>query len=493
MFTKISKILLFLSLNFHSFLCNQNPLHLTNSDKILPVFPSHKLTSLTPKIPPDKLQLDSCSYFTHVNIIDKDPTSETSISNSIPMTISLYTNNSYLISPFAKGCDNFGFYDCDLECNVTTTNSVIEDPFLHLEGNITYVNIELDNLHLKSSHLQLLYVDKCIRNHPEETFNSVSGSLGLGIGGTNRKIFTQDPSFSIFLHSDGQQGELIFGLDTSKIADYSSMTLFYSTNNWEIPLKGSISLKGSELTNSTHNFSGTVLFNVNACYIGFPADLFTLVLEWLSVYKFICNAKNYDLSLPHTCTYKGDPWNLPSISITDTLDGSLISIGPEIYLRKMGVWKYDFLIVQLDSKSLNEGFLNARQYDNIIMLGMPFLKWHYVYFGSEGTNTILIYHSINAKLSHSKEEQEEGNGRSYLGYLLLGFCIIVIVFILILAGLLYKQSRKKKPEMVVKSVQTLGLEPEQTLRDNLYIKTLQRQASGKVVNPSKFSQMSDKV
>jgi len=417
------------------------------------------------------------------------------MSNSIPMMISLYTNNSYLISPFADECNEFGFYDCnsDPKCKITNLTSTIQDPFLLLEGNITYVSVDLDNQHLHNSEMQFLYVDKCIRNHVEDTFNFVSGSIGLGTGGANRKIFTQDPSFSIYMNSDGQEGELIFGLDTSKIADYSSMTLFYSTNNWEIPIEASINAHaGSEKTNHTSNFTGTIIFNINACYIGFPSSLFNTVLQWLSLYKFKCQPQANLSTIPYTCDYKGDPLNLPSITITDNLDASSIRIGPEIYLRKIAENTYDFLIVQLESKNMSGDYSKTQKYEeNVIMLGVPFMKWHYLYFGNEGTNAIIIYHSKNVDLSHpdkDKEKTGENKDNSYIGYLLFGICITVVIFVLILVGLLCKQSRNdRKPIMVMRGVQTGLDETEQGLRDQLYLGSLQRQTSGRVINPSRFS------
>jgi len=432
------------------------------------------------------LRPDSCPFTTDVNIFGQN----SSLINHVPMSISLYTSRSFLVSPSSEGCDNFVPYDCSHQagCNQSEVYETFEYPFFQLEGNLTTANISFNDKLTESSETELLYVHTCRKNWSQlAPPQKVSGSIGFGVD-PNKPKFLKTESFSIYTYPEGQQADLIFGFDPSKIANYSNIRLFYSNKNWEIPVQAEVTLSTNadeESQSEETTFDGNIIFDINSCYLSFPLDLFKFVLKQLAQYNLTCTNLNNDQTLPYTCTYLGDPKALPDVVISDLSIANEIRIEPYIYLGNRKNNTFDFMIIP-SVQRIQEEYASSLKYSTYIILGLPFLKEHYIYFSSEGMNRVVIYHSQHPNHNFGLESlKDSDSNNSYIGLIIVGVLAGLTIGALVYSCIAHQCNKRKITEPIGLEI----AEEEDQLKDRLILDVNQRQSTGRVIKLSRFAQI----
>ena len=429
------------------------------------------------------LRPDSCSFMTNVNIFGQN----LEMTNHIPMSLALYTSKSFIVSPESEGCsESFIPYNCSQEngCKQSEASKTFQYPFFQLEGNLTHLNASLSNKFNESSEIEVLYAQTCRKNWSQTTPQQVGGSIGFGV--SSKQGFLNTESFSIYTYPEGYQAELILGLDPSKIANYSNIRLFYSNSNWEIPMQSVVTFNlGSESYSGAIAFEDKLIFDINSCYLSFPKYLFEHTLSQLAEYHHLnCTSRSGDITLPLTCTYSGDPKSLPDIVIADVAIENEIRIEPNIYLSKRKDNIFDLMIVQ-SVQRIGEEFASSLKYSSYVILGLPFLKEHYIYFSRGGTNRIVIYHSKSSKDDFQNLHDENSNN-SYIGFIIVGVLAGLTLGAVIFSCLAQKCNKRKE------ETHEMGLEilEENDHKEDFLIDLNQRLTSGRVIKPSRFAQLS---
>ena len=494
MYSKQSNLLLFLYISIYLWhLSLINAVFLQNN-----VTPYSHHTLVRPvhsDIESTRLDFDSCTFVTQVSLMNTIGSSKTNNINfdSIPMSLSLFTNESFIIGLSSDGCDDFINYDCvsAYQCISTNKTHTVDYPSFRIEGVLANAGVYLDYEYLRDSHMQVTYVKKCQKDHKEEVLPTVAGFIGLGIGGQNGENFSYSPLFSIFIHPDGHNGELLFGLDLDRISDPNDNFTFTTNVNWEISLNSSIFLQTPNSSKSLiTKYTGTAIFDMNSCFIGVPTDLFDIIIEWLHQYGLACENSNKTVT-PYTCKHVlKNQTGFPSILFEDITKRDAIIIEPKIYLYKVGESMYKLMIVPLSAS--HNGVTVTDKYINYIILGLPYLQRHYLYFDGQEGNQVTVYKS---RLVSDEENDRSGQEEDPMSGIYIFFGVLVGV--LICAVLIFSLSCRNKDNEEARSLKmprgyrerpSSSYSHSNSLRERLAYNLEAGSKAGVIIRPSRFRQ-----
>jgi len=306
------------------------------------------------------------------------------------MMLGLYTSQTLL----PNKCLDFYTYSCKAyNCTIRENNASSVYPSFSASGKKVTATLYLEYTHwYLSVDSNALLTDTCTSS--AEYGTGRYGILGLGRTAGSELNFggVGYPVFSIYLPTDSSSGKLLFKNDPSYTKSSHPIAQIETDTDWKILIDGSISVGKQEYFAKTH-----LIFDLNADSIGFPRDLFQIILDYLSTFGVSCDESSYQPA----CSYPdGHIYQLPDIIITS---GSFrIPIPPQLYVLNVGTQDYmtsfNLNINALGTNETGRSFV-TNEYSNTIILDSSFMTYYYTVFdGADNRQKqkITLYISKNA-------------------------------------------------------------------------------------------------
>jgi Eukaryotic aspartyl protease. len=349
-------------------------------------------------------------------------------SRANPMALALYKSRS-----FVSGCQEyFQYFNCsefpDSCTPFPNNNFSVDYPFFNISGY--EISLEMSaGEYGTGKKITAYYAQNCSNN----TFgtSSLFGAIGLGIDDYNYLNFNSpDKLFSIFLSTDGTDGELIFGEDTYKEIDNTQLFLYNVTSNWEIALNKISTPK--TMYNLENAFA---ILDVSSPFIGLPSAIYDGILTELRE-KYGMSCKN-DTYLP-TCKYTGLLNTLSVITLEVTVTGDNIPMPPDVYLQHLGSSTYQLLLASLSSNSTKPYEMKLTDsYKNYVVLGAPFLQYYYsIYNYTDPAKPFIVLYRSNQSFFNSIRNVT-------IAIVFFGLLLLLCIYI----GYRYTIQRSKRKEM----------------------------------------------
>jgi hypothetical protein len=337
---------------------------------------------------------------------------------------------------FLSNCsDTFKTFNCSAEDSscffpVHKKLDAFDFPYYSLAGRYVMINMTLGNFG-RGERIMALYANVCTKN----PYNNpdIIGAVGLSLSNSNFENFDAlDNKFSIYLESDGSDGELIFGEDSSHEVDEPSVELVGVTLDWELPL--------SQITllDSPYDFRGKAIFDINSNFIGIPDKIhWQLMKDLKHIHHFNCLR---GMVTPN-CTYLGDINDLPSLILTMADGETVISLPPAVYTRNLGeLNRYTCLLVSLQNNpEKNDTHLLpvTKSYENYVLLGAPVMQYYY---------TVFNYTNVDDPRIRLFVPKSSGIVGGLSAWAIIGIILGALLLIGIIVGsvMAFKKNREKK-------------------------------------------------
>ena len=341
------------------------------------------------------LQKDDIGFFVNVDFAynpDDASDSDAYDSDIGAMSLGLYTSQTIL----SQSCLQFYEYECSqFSCSAYTQKAKVDLPYFVAEGHYAEAPVYLDYSNWELNNYAVI-ATTCTGNPYYPYGSSRYGIVGLGFN-TSQSNFIGGTTFSITLQRDASSGILLFDSNTN-VTESESATFVASlsaSSNWHIDASDTT----ITIEDSIIDFSGKIIFDLDATEIGFPSSIYQIIIDSIQTANPELGGCTNEYYLP-SCGYNGKIKHLKTIKLT--VQGQEIKIPPTVYVQGCtdGDAEIDSTIT-LNIRALDNTYSDysyvAENYANYIILDQNFLAYYYAEFEANDDEYTVTLQTLYGK------------------------------------------------------------------------------------------------